>query len=900
MTNREIRSFVQKSASMCPRTFTVVLMALCSCMLMAQEQKTKSSSDNTELGIIDYVRKVMSFNHTVPQEKVYMHFDNTGYFEGETIWFKAYVTRTDLNRPTNLSRVLYVELVNPSGDVLKTGKYYIDEQGQARGDMKVDSLFGSGFYEVRAYTRYMTNWGVNSVFSRVFPVFKKPQEEGDYHDLTISTRLYQHRDPNNRNREDTLYLKAMQDGIYTNQAAKTLSVQFYPEGGDLMLGKRCRVAMLAVTDDGRPHQGVGQVVNEHGEVLATVTTDSLGRGSFMLIPDGTTLTLQMSNLKDKTQRFTLPAAKSDGCALTLDVVSDSILATLQCTDGLCGQLLGYALMSNGNIYYCDTLLASPLMELELSRSTMKDGVNQLTVFNSQGRILADRLFFICPKPSAADTITFSSETRWLKPCGKVSLDVQTLPGATFSFSAIDPGTMNNRKEGNLKTWMLLGSEVRGYIHNVSYYFEADDTPHRQAADLLMLTQGWRRYDWNIMAGHDSMGKLQPVEDKFYIDGTLNLYRTRNPVSGVKMQAILYNPSGQSLTGEGVTDEQGNYAFELPFIDGEWKLFFYTLRDDKKKTYRVGINRNFSPTPRYISPIETELRAPQGPNIFVHNEGEVVPEEEVFVPITRRNILLQNVTVKAKRRYFTSSDNLRYQNESYGRKWASIYYDIDHEREKILDEGLPEPDIFELLHKLNPLFSEPVYGPAYKRVGPNLVLDLESTGAIPAITYGGHSIMWIVDNGENQSEGASTSSLGGSGDEFFPCDLNEIKSVYIANFDPDAETREAAGISKVNIEKADGTSVRIYLYTHKRFTAASNKGIRRTYFQGFNLISTFQTEDYSVIPPMADFRRTIYWNPDVRADAQGKAKVEFYNNSTCEEMYINAEGMTSDGKMVVKE
>jgi hypothetical protein len=557
-------------------------------------------------------------------------------------------------------------------------------------------------------------------------------------------------------------------------------------------------------------------------------------------------------------------------------------------------------MSNGNIYYCDTLLASPLMELELSRSTMKDGVNQLTVFNSQGRILADRLFFICPKPSAADTITFSSETRWLKPCGKVSLDVQTLPGATFSFSAIDPGTMNNRKEGNLKTWMLLGSEVRGYIHNVSYYFEADDTPHRQAADLLMLTQGWRRYDWNIMAGHDSMGKLQPVEDKFYIDGTLNLYRTRNPVSGVKMQAILYNPSGQSLTGEGVTDEQGNYAFELPFIDGEWKLFFYTLRDDKKKTYRVGINRNFSPTPRYISPIETELRAPQGPNIFVHNEGEVVPEEEVFVPITRRNILLQNVTVKAKRRYFTSSDNLRYQNESYGRKWASIYYDIDHEREKILDEGLPEPDIFELLHKLNPLFSEPVYGPAYKRVGPNLVLDLESTGAIPAITYGGHSIMWIVDNGENQSEGASTSSLGGSGDEFFPCDLNEIKSVYIANFDPDAETREAAGISKVNIEKADGTSVRIYLYTHKRFTAASNKGIRRTYFQGFNLISTFQTEDYSVIPPMADFRRTIYWNPDVRADAQGKAKVEFYNNSTCEEMYINAEGMTSDGKMVVKE
>ena len=115
-------------------------------------------------------------------------------------------------------------------------------------------------------------------------------------------------------------------------------------------------------------------------------------------------------------------------------------------------------------------------------------------------------------------------------------------------------------------------------------------------------------------------------------------------------------------------------------------------------------------------------------------------------------------------------------------------------------------------------------------------------------------------------------------------MSEIKSLYIV---PNSE-REVEG------------AVRIYLYTHKTFPTESQKGLRRTYFQGFNKPSTFQMEDYSVIPPMADFRRTIYWNPDVKTDAQGKAKVEFFNNSTCEEMYISVEGMTEDGKVLVSD
>ena len=164
--------------------FVSVLITILFLSLPCQAQRL----DEEGTRVLSYIQKAMNFNRTTPQEKVYLHFDNTGYFENETMWWKAYVTRTDKRKATDLSKVLYVELLNPSGDVLKTTKWPIDSLGQANGDMKLDTLFGSGFYEVRAYTRYMTNWGVNACFSRVFPIFKAPKQEGDYHDLTINTR----------------------------------------------------------------------------------------------------------------------------------------------------------------------------------------------------------------------------------------------------------------------------------------------------------------------------------------------------------------------------------------------------------------------------------------------------------------------------------------------------------------------------------------------------------------------------------------------------------------------------------------------------------------------------------------------------------------------------------------
>lgn len=149
----------------CGLWVVIVLEIFCktACLSRAQER-------DDVLPLLEKAARVQQFNLLYPQEKVYLHFDNTGYFIGETIWIKAYVVRADTGKPTDLSGVLYVELLNAAGDVVERRKLEVEE-GQARGDIRLDKLLPSGFYEVRAYTRYMTKLGDWRMFFARVPHF---------------------------------------------------------------------------------------------------------------------------------------------------------------------------------------------------------------------------------------------------------------------------------------------------------------------------------------------------------------------------------------------------------------------------------------------------------------------------------------------------------------------------------------------------------------------------------------------------------------------------------------------------------------------------------------------------------------------------------------------------------
>lgn len=142
-------------------------------------QSNAADNDSTTIMLRSFVNRALSFAERMPREKVYVHLDNTGYFKGDKIWFQCYVVNGIDNSPTLLSHTLYVELLNPRGVVVSRQILRIDN-GRCHGSFTLSHLpFYSGFYEIRAFTKYMLNFGDAAVFSRTIPVFDPPQKDGD-------------------------------------------------------------------------------------------------------------------------------------------------------------------------------------------------------------------------------------------------------------------------------------------------------------------------------------------------------------------------------------------------------------------------------------------------------------------------------------------------------------------------------------------------------------------------------------------------------------------------------------------------------------------------------------------------------------------------------------------------
>lgn len=882
------------------------------------------------VGPLSYIKRAMRFNVACPQEKVYLHLDNTGYFKGETVWFKAYVTRTDEERRTDLSKVLYVELLNPSGDVVSRRKLYINN-GEAFGDLYLSDFLTTGFYELRAFTRHMTNWGTQACYSRIIPVFKAPDTAGDYQQPTIDRVAYRDRLNNERltsvdagktNIVSLSDVPSSSASASKSVGSKSFHVQFYPEGGNWVGGLPARIAFSALGKDGSPLEVQGRAVDAQGQTVTSFATTVEGRGVFDVPAGSKPVKVLLTNADGTEKTFDLPQPEPSGCTLMMNVMDDqSITADVHCSPSLVGSQLGYVVMHGGKVIRCDTLMATSHRCYAFRRATLPDGVSQFTLFNSEGRILAERLFFKAPEISAEDSLWVKSANDQVQPCGKVTFTIKSQPNSSVSFSAVDASGMTNGFYGNMRTWMLLGSEVRGYIAHPEYYLEADDAAHRRAADLLMLVQGWRRYDWNLMTGQSTFAKRQPVENGLLLYGEVREKKKKTLAEDVEITARLRDKRGEGFSASTPT-EQGMYGFILPNIVGEWELRLSSTRNGTPANYQVCVDRHFSPESRFVSPQEAQ-RIPVDSTRWFRWDIEAEDTTQ-WQSITQKNLLLQNVTVKGKRKRVHN----RWTDTGEAYAHSVIYYDCEAEADRIADDGDLMPGLVEWLHQKNSFVSSnetcadmllampltegmatgdysvvafaPLQGndsgeySSYDVNPPSGVYRLFRDGP----SYNNRPIVWVVDN---QFRTITSMRIPPKGEMYIrdidlrsniyyevPGMLDDVRSVYISD-DTEAIRKHIDCEEILNQHP-----VLFYCYSYGP-TAEKQKGVRNTHYQGFNMPSTFQMEDYSVVPPMEDFRRTIYWNPNVRLDRRGKATVEFYNNSSCTEMSVSAEGMTPAGK-----
>ena len=674
----------------------------------------------------EHILKAAQWNRLYPQEKVYLHLDNTAYFLGETIWMKAYVTRSDTENRSNISRVLYVELISPRGFVVERRKLQVTD-GLAWGDIKLTKrILKAGYYEIRAYTRYMTNWGKRNFFSRVFPVFDKPRSEGDYSRMSLE-----------------------------------------------------------------PYDVTRQ-------------------------PD--------------ERRASTPESEDVNRDIRITELPDSV-----CFEADKG--CGWALLHGSNIIAGNTIREGEHVRLSLARQKMKEGLWQMVLFDEAGKEITHRDIVIAPKADSELKITV--RTAGIRPCGRISLDIQGPPHTAFSFSAIDAATVCNGFQEDIREWMLRKSE------------------------------NWHRYDWNTMAGITPWDGSQVIEDRLYLFGKVIPKEKSMPLDSVTVSAT-FRGTTERMFGSVKTDSTGAYAIILPDIEGIWNMQLSPQVKDKEAEYRITVDRHFSPPLRPLE--DSEVRQIPVDTARIHRWQIAPQDEQEWQNMYEKNAtVMKEVNVKGKRK-LDHYDYNAFTNTEDAEHLSEIYFDCEEAAEDIADRGEEIPELTAWLVQTAGRYREDSYGQ-----GPSYSKDPgEEAAKIKHFpTWNGRHVVWYVDH----------QPVGGI---WYPCPvlLDEYQSVYIS---------DSHGHNEGNVT--------VYAYSYEHDTSKwskppkTNRQTRYTHYYGYSPPSEFKTEDYSDIPPMPDFRRTLFWAPNLWTDADGKAHIEFWNNSSCTDMIFSAEGITKDGYFI---
>ena len=875
-----------------PRTFTEKFSTMKKCvlvaMLLSSLSVVRAQTDSFQ-ALLSYVQNVYQFSQICPQEKVYLHFDNTAYFQGDVIWFSAYVVNAASHTPAE-SKVLYVELLSPNGVVLKQLKLKV-ENGRAHGsiplvDVPTDqaralrgvTALPSGFYEVRAYTRTMLNFDDACVFSRVFPVYEAPEKEGDYSDPMMK----RWDNPYDMQRPKT-------------EKLKTVSLTFYPEGGHLVMGKSCRVAFKAIDVNGQGIAVSGKLATDVAGQSVAIETLHDGMGQFTFTP--TKKRYQATVVYEgKEHTFRLPEPEEDAYTLRVDNLREQqIRALLVGYEGCPDELLGMMLVCRGQACYFDTLsIRQGQVSWSIPKGKLPTGVHQLTLFNTEGKVLAQRQLFV-NNGIEAGGIEIAASARQHEPFAKVEMAVRTtMPDgtphpATISLAVRDSKDLGTAYADNMYTNMLLSSELKGYIHQPEYYFEANDLEHTRALDLLMMTQGWMRYSWTQMARVEPFYIKHYVEDGLVIDGYLLGRMKDKPIKGATVKMRLYSPDrSQTQETSVVTDENGSFGFAVEEFMGKWDMFLSATQEGKQIDCRMRLDRASRPAARAYS--EAEMYLPNHVGVYDTLALTSVKKDPMLQANPDSVFLLDNVDIHGRKKYI---DYLTFKS-----------YNAEEDTEFHLDQG-------RYTYMVRDYLKDKGYNIDYSQydgvIPPGITTRDEMIAwSINQCPINNRRVLWYLHDEDKQWIKASYTPG-------FDIDMEDVKSIIV--YDDPYEysslpfVREVLSLelmeelrhptsNGVNAFSSGLYVIDIAMYP-KGLRRSKAKGQRQTTFRGYTEVQEFYAPEYPDGPIQGDvdYRRTLYWNPALTTGAEGEATVVFYNNGYSKHFDVSAEGITPQGTVM---
>jgi hypothetical protein len=840
------------------------------------------------------VSQLNNYNRKNLNEQVYLHSDRDVYYPGDTIWFKAYIRKRMFLNESNLSQELYVRLVNDKGVEMSNQKYFIDKS-QASGQININNNIDEGYYYLLANTSWMENFDMRMIYAkkifiknevvtkyRIEPILDKNiYFPGDtvrmrlqcydnfnrsindfsykyiytYNNKPISNRAYgiaeqQFMLDSFENVVPKIQVKGrykdqILDTLFEIPSTKKLDVSFFPEGGRCINGLIGTVAFKAIYSNGSPANIKGYVTNEFNERITDIATEYNGMGSFLFMPEeDVKYYFVVEGSKYNGLRFELPKGLNQGWQLKtsfqknnkiivdvnkLNPATETALITLKIRDCI--------------VHY-NIIQIGLHAEISINTDSLPSGVGVISVFDNKLYPQAERLVFVNHKNTSKIKLELNKNSYTVRDSVQLKVKISDNEGiplnGVFSVSIFDNelGSIDQIDESNIVASSFLASEIKGNIEHPNYYFSSDSISVMRHLDLLLLTQGWRCY--NYLSQNDSL--KNPVKQE-YIRGQLKRFKFGVGLVPTKGKITLFNiENGTQFT----TDDTGYFSIRPIYEQGANTNLVLSSVDLKSRT---NVSLCINPNP-YDEQLSKYLKT----NINIFNQYKLNPihtyhDQAIQDSInSKNNFWIDEIVVKAKKKDRDQDPMINLINSVNNKKAKKETLMTASNMEEVLLTMSPQYDFDQ----------DPPRG---------YYFGVNNTGFSDRYNT---DIYFYADGHLELYENVK---------RILP---KNVKELYLVK-GPFAALVFGSPLTFVlNTEKKDYYADDIYpsnLYYVKEFTVAKefyspkyNSNVK--YQQGIN-----------------DMRRTLFWTPSLKIDENGAAIIKFYNGDRYSKMKCVIEGFT---------
>lgn len=862
-----------------------------------------------------------NLDYSASKEKIYIQTNHVFFKPGETIYFKIYLVNAQDQTPSDQSMVVYAEVINPSGNVMQKMNYQVVD-GYAEGSYDFDEKASGGIYKIRAYTTWMRNEKDSTFFVKEITLqkviaprvlmkldFRKKaygagdEVVADYsvrnlsdqpvknyaakYTVSIGGTVVQTNSfktnnegksevkfnlPGKLETNDGLLNITIQYDSYTEAISRSIPIvlnkidlQFMPEGGTIIEGIPANIAFKALNENGKAADIKGEVVDQHGNKVASFESYHFGMGQFSFTPQtGYSYTAKIISPIGISQQFDLPNANGYGIVMNISKKDNKVLVKLNSTEDRNIELVGQT--KNVSHYIHKIALRKGQQLIEVDENLFPAGIARFTVYNVGNLPVAERIIFL--NENKVLQVKISTDKEKYLPREKVKMTLETVDEngvpipSNFSLSVVDDKlwTFADDKQEHILSWLLMSSELHGKIEEPQFYFKKEEVKSLPALDLVMLTHGYRYFEYIEYVQRE--GRLKYTPDQGNILSGVVLNENQLPV---KANVFLIDSYGNGKALNIQTSADGVFFFSELTPGVNYHLVAQSLQSKEKVNIQIqqnGIGYNplrVSELPQLAS----GYRDFKGPMVSV--DREVIKKED-----DRRGPA--NIDIAG----------LQMQQNALS-EVVVIGFGSVQRRDLAYSTTIVRGSDLMPMNSLETALQGKVAGVNINNsgtVGSAANIRLRGTRSL----IGGSEPL-IILNG---------SPVENIDRELNPGDIESVTVLKDASATALYGSRAADGVIIIESSKSKNERINFDLTRQYYYATQFVPGSNALYSEA----RKFYTPRYSSldVKERNDFRETIYWNPVVQTNNQGTATIEFYNSDASTTFRAIAEGIGYNGKL----